>query len=706
MHTAFAFAALLCCLSAAKAQPGMKTLLAPGPWPAGLAGWERRGPAEFALDEGVTRQGRPTARVHIPPGTELQYQSLGYTVREDIRANDEFRAAAWVRTKDVPPDGSGAYVALETLDANGQRIGVFHNKLGPNNGRHGWERLWVEGRAAEGAVALRLVLVLHAEGTAWWSDPEIIRTVRPDPWPELRGKTRRVTIHADQTLQPRFRGVGFHAFHHIFDYTQEQLDEIVIKRWRELKPSFARLNDQQGWDRRRWESIARHVKYMQDTGTEIYIATWNPDVTAPGEARRAYARKAVDNLEYLVREKGLDNVRWYCMSNELTLGSWGSLADDLPTFRDYHQCLYDEIAARGLDIGLLATDAAPINYWWTLEWAVDNMDDITAIYGGHHYFAEHPPDDERFYEWFRGRLQWATDLARAKGKDFILGEFGCKQDGSVVDGVKRDVCLWWDTPQEPYVALQLADAVVAAINSGVYGLGYWTFMDLPDDYAQGYINKWGTFKWSGDDFSTRDHYYGYGLLSKFMRGPARAVRVECDDPRLHVAAIQQDRGGAWSIAVVNRNSAETPWRLSLLGAELAKPVRKYVYTVTSVPQHPFGDLQGPERTVAWQAGVLDDVLAPLSITVYTTAYDNTAPPTVAGVRATRREDGTVEIGWEPSRTPDLCYYRIFRNGVQIGSTVATHLIDRHPAPQSAYGVVAVDQSGNASPPSLSKEQQP
>jgi len=305
-------------------------------------------------------------------------------------------------------------------------------------------------------------------------------------------------------------------------------------------------------------------------------------------------------------------------------------------------------------------------------------------------------NDERFYPWFAGKLRWATDLARARGKDFILGEFGCKQDGLTVDGIKRDVCLWWDTPQEPYVALQLADAVVAAINSGVYGMAYWTFMDFPDDYNPAYINKWGTFKWSGDDFSTRDHYYGYGLLTKFLRGPARAVRVESEDPRLRVAAVQQEHGGAWSLAVVNRNTTETPLRLSLPSGP-AKPFRKYVYTVTDISHSPFGDLQGPERLVSLEAGVLEDTVAPLSITVYTTAYDNTPPAVVANVRQNRQEDGTIILSWEASSAQDLCYYRVFRDGAQIGSTVATHLADRRPG-AGVYTVVAVDQSGNAGAP--------
>ena len=32
----------------------------------------------------------------------------------------------------------------------------------------------------------------------------------------------------------------------------------------------------------------------------------------------------------------------------------------------------------------------------------------------------------------------------------------------------------------------------------------------------------GLFRWSGTDFSPRPHYYAYGLLTKFFRGPAVA----------------------------------------------------------------------------------------------------------------------------------------------------------------------------------------
>ena len=52
---------------------------------------------------------------------------------------------------------------------------------------------------------------------------------------------------------------------------------------------------------------------------------------------------------------------------------------------------------------LLATDASPVSYWNSLQWAADNMDDITDVYGGHHYATRQPADDLEFYSWFLER---------------------------------------------------------------------------------------------------------------------------------------------------------------------------------------------------------------------------------------------------------------------------------------------------------------
>ncbi|HQK95162.1 MAG TPA: hypothetical protein PLD23_16795 [Armatimonadota bacterium] len=671
--------------------PEPPVLLATG-FEQGLEGWSTQGEAEFAASDDQPHSGARCARIAVAKGVTPAYQQLTHPIA-DVLPGDQLRAEAWVRAQGVST-APGAYMALQFVDAGGQRLAIAHSATGANNGKAGWEQLQAEGTAPDGTVSARLDLILHDNATAWFDDVRVVRLARLEPWPDLGTAVRHITVHSEDPISPRFGGVGFHAFDHIFTFTPEQRDNIVRKRWREMNPSFVRLNDSPDWGRAMMDHVAETMLWMKSTGTEIYLTTWDPPRVATDAERAAYAKHMVDYMEYLVRGKGLTNIRTYCMTNELTLGSWGSLAQDLPTFRAYHQALYDELKARGLDIQLLATDASPFEYWSTLEWAAAHMDDITGIYGGHHYINDRPLQDLRFYPWFESKVKWGVDLARSKGKDFILGEFGCKQDGRTLDGKRADRCVYFETPEEPLVGIQLAEAVIAAINAGVYAMGNWTYMDFPDDYRPDYLNKWGTFRWSGDDFSTRAHYYAYGLLTKFLRGPSTILRTEVDDPHVRVAAIEHHGAGTRTIAIVNRYGGDVPVSIAMGDAANGHTFRKYVYDPEHVPRNRFGDLQRPETTVTVRRGTLDDQIGRGTLTVYTTAYDDEPPAAVTGLRIETHTDGSTWAAWDENPAPDLCYYRIFRGDEQIGSTVACRF--RVAAGDTADGlrIVAVDQSGN------------
>ena len=516
---------------------------------------------------------------------------------------------------------------------------------------------------------------------------------------------QKCEVHTNDIVHPRFGGVGFHVFHHVHSSTKSHLEQVIAKRWREMNPSFARLNDNWQWDREMLDKMAAHLMRMKDTGTEIYVTTWNPEDTEEGEERVEYAERVVDNLEYLVREKGATNIKYYCMTNELSMNGWGRLREDLPKFRDYHQKMSDALKARNLDIELLASDASPISRWDTIQWATENMDQITGVYGGHHYINDHTLEDLEFYSWFLSKMKWGAGTARGMGKDFILGEFGCKQDGRTIDGIRRDTCIYWDTPLETLVGIQLAEAVIAALNGGVYSLCYWTFTDFPDSYSRNYINKWGTFKWGDGDYSTRAHYYAYGLLTKFFRGPATVFRTSSDDPLLRVAAIKHHGKNTYSIAIVNRKDEDMPVTISLDGESLNGEFRKYIYDPNNVPWHPFGDLQGPAGKLAMSEGSLTDTVGAGTLTVYTTDYDEQPPAAIDTLKTEREPEGKYHLEWQPSPEPDFCYYRIYRSTeadfvpgpeTRIGSTIATEFLDEDAKAgvEYHYRVIAVDQSGN------------
>jgi hypothetical protein len=338
------------------------------------------------------------------------------------------------------------------------------------------------------------------------------------------------------------------------------------------------------------------------------------------------------------------------------------------------------------------------------------MDSITGIYGGHHYINDYDLFDNSFYTFFLDKMKWGAGVARGKNKRFIVGEFGAKQNSNIIDSVRHDACMYNNTPLENYLGIQVAEAIVAMINGGIYACGYWTFSDFPSKYDSHYINKWGLFRWEVDNYTTKPSYYCIGLLTKFFRGPSEAYEVVSSDSLIRIAAIKNLETGSMSIAVINRNESTEDFSLKMATPEGGKPFRKYLYDPADVPFNYFGDLQSYTRKISLINGSLSDTLPPQSLVVYTTAYDDNPPGEVAALKWEIKEiddrDRAV-LEWEPNKEKDLCYYRIYRSEKpdveisprkQIASTISNRFIDKsvHNMPKYFYRVIAVDQSGNSS----------
>ena len=514
-------------------------------------------------------------------------------------------------------------------------------------------------------------------------------------------------------VSENFTGVGFHAEMFMDRTTPEFFDQVIAKRWKELNPAFARVfhHWEEGHPGTRnqasLDGLLKQFLFLKNaTGTEIYLTTADPKDTAPGDERAAYAKAVVDELEYLLKG-GATNLTTYNMSNELSMADWASMTKDLPKFRDYHRLIREEVTRRRLKIALLSTDASPISYWNTIEWAAANMDELTDVYGGHHYANDYPPESPEFYEWFKGKCAGAVSLARSKGKEFILGEFGPAQYLQHKYGVRWDAGRYFGTPLEPAAGLQTAEAALAAMNGGVRAMGYWTFMDYPES-NENYINHWGLFQWMKNDAAVRAPYYSYGLMTKFFHGPARVYESVSSDPRVRVGVAQHRETGRWSVAVFNRADSDLPLSLHLPAAAGNAVLRKYVYDVHAVPHTEDGDLQEPSGKVTLDAGRFTDRVKALSLTVYTSFCDDEPPAAVEELRAARARYApgggqgmdAERLTWKPSTSPDVIYYRIFYDNQRIASTVSPEYTDGDVRRSTGhkYTVVAVDSSGNPSAP--------
>jgi hypothetical protein len=450
---------------------------------------------------------------------------------------------------------------------------------------------------------------------------------------------------------------------------------------------------------------------MKETNTELYITTFRNNCLQKGKNEAEYVKHEVDNLEYLKNVKGFKNITYYCMANELSLDNWASMTKDLDFFKKIHTMLYKEINARNLNIQLLASDASPFEYWHTIEWSANNMDSITGIYGGHHYINNYDLFDNSFYSWFYKKIKWGTDLAKSKNKMFIVGEFGAKQNSNIIDSVMHDANMYNHTPLEPYMGIQVSEAIMAIINAGVYSCGYWTFSDFPFPTTSHRTNKWGLYHWEIDNYTPKPSYYCLGLLTKFFRGPSEAFEVVSSDSLIRISAIRNKENGSISVALVNRNNLPTKVKINVGALTGDKPFRKYVYDPENVPFNYFGDLQDPSGKIALKNNSLLDVVPPQSLVVYTTCYDDNPPADITGLNVERKKDEAGRerafLSWDASPEKDFCYYRIYRSELpdveisprkEVGTTVVNTFRDLsvHNMPKYYYKVIAVDQSGNAS----------
>ena len=543
-----------------------------------------------------------------------------------------------------------------------------------------------------------------------------------------------------------FGGFGFHNSEAMFYplIEKEHFDQKLCKCYREISPGFMRtFGGYSDWTREHMDAFAEYYEKMQKwTETPIYFACAKGKYHFSDEERMQYAEDVAKNLDYLINEKNVKQIRYYCFSNEMSMNDWGGLLKDLPLFQKYHEYLFSAFQKRKLRIGLLATDASNIKNWGTLDYAIENMKRISEDFCLHAYVQEYDIDDPDFYEWFY-KLCYDTSVKCCKcdGKRFILGEFGIKrmtgnEDDSLIrkNGVIKDVTTFSYTGEGAYAALMYAEGHMAAINAGVFATVLWTFADYPDPYTCHYserdpyakkwamcepfisetqdvkYNKCGLMKWEEDgDYSVREMYWCIGLMAKYCKRNAKVLDIENDDPLVRLTALL-NRDGSVSIIIVNRHTEPTPLKLKtdLKHIERQQPLRVYEYDSRNVCMNEFGDLQDYSALLELNNGEVEYTLLPESLTVLTTDYQTRPAPIFAkGVR--RRKN---LLTWKAVKDDAHCYYRVYRGKTrdftpsienQIASTVDTTLdfsaryLDDAAIKRvegSYYKVLSVDRSGN------------
>ncbi len=509
-------------------------------------------------------------------------------------------------------------------------------------------------------------------------------------------------------------------------------DQRVLKTFAELSPSFARVYT--GFAGQSREQLDRFADYYDLTfrkaDTTLYAVPCAMPPFADKIDAAEYAERVAKNLEYLIAVRKCRKIRYYCLTNELMCGdcwAWFAKEERRELFKKFYEALFLAFRRHGLDVRLLASDEAattrPERVYPFLDWIKDNMDEYVGAYCTHWYVYRREAVDLGL--WNDSNCYFSNLVQRAlscNAKRYILGEFGFSpvvgKCGVMVDDTGYSL-------RQPHTmeesVLSKCEVGIAAMNQGAAACVSWSFADYPDPfvvedgdtpqaqarYAAGKCgyrmdvkyNKWGMFRWCSTDrdYSSYAELYAMGWLAKLFRKNASVLRCEFSDAMLRGGAVMNPDQSV-SIALINRGPSKTvavdfsSWKTRVDGTPaIHQPLRRYVYEVGNVPYSPFNDLQPMSGMVEAKGGVFSVTLSAKSMTFLTTDYEDHVPPAVTGIRINGGR-----LCWAASEDPAHRYYRVYSDGKQIASTIATCLDVSGAKPDDArrFAVRSVDKWNN------------
>ncbi len=529
-----------------------------------------------------------------------------------------------------------------------------------------------------------------------------------------------------------YGGTGFHNSEAtMYKLMPERYrDEAVLKCFAEVSPTYSRVfAGYADWTKEAMDAFADYYDLtFRRAGTLLYLVPGRMPMPDEDFDPAAYAEKVAEKLDYLVNGRGCRRIRYYCVTNELSAGNtYCYLGKHLDLLKILHEALYKAFRKHGLDIGLMATDASGLDKLDQIPWAIANMDEVTEVYCAHLYTNDIIPGDPKLYPLFAESFAVPVGQAWKKEKRFCLGEYGInmRDKWNSTHIMRDDVSYAVDVPEDAgNYALAAAECSLAAMNVGCLFTTFWTMFDYPDPFLRengdskeererydvsrfsGHgldirYNKNGLISWADEcgRWEARAAYYTMGRLAKLFRKGSRVFPFEIEgddaadapyrsDTELRCGAVSNP-DGSFTCALISWAKEE---RAVTVRADwtLDKPLRKYTFRAECPPANAFGDLPAHDALVSAENGVFTLTLPPRSMVFLTTDYTDRKPSEVTGLRL----DGDTLV-WDASPDAAHRYWRVYRNGMQIASTVSERYTPkRKPEEGDEFAVYSVDRDGN------------
>lgn len=478
--------------------------------------------------EAAAIEGRSAAHISVPADAPVGWPGLEQTLPAEPGTGYELTAEAVQRGV---TGGPGAYIALEFHDASGERISYGQSDFANVEGR--WAGLTAFGVAPPGAETIRLCLLMHGRGDAWFDSVSL--TTAPGMGASPAGLDGPVTIKVSGDIAcERFKGFGWEddGWFYNPDNASHGVDEADValreKRIEWLSPDYVRMfcwyhdwNPSGDWETFAFDSpnmISRckTLDVYQRLGVTVNLTGVEWGNKAPYGEPEKLAKALGALFEHLIKEKGYTCVREWTLTNEPNT-NWLERGDSFEKFVEIHRLVKAEFAARGLDVAIVGSDDTAGQTWFA-QCVQDPVYFETAdLFASHRYF---PFADRglatRFYEERLGLLRGKTPV-----KPFVVGEFGFQDARSTAV----------DNPimEEYRYAVWTAAFAIEGLNAGAAGFSIWSLHEMY--YPGGFVMNYALWNYKDRGWSLRPVFYAWANFCRLTKAGDTVYRCESSHPQ-------------------------------------------------------------------------------------------------------------------------------------------------------------------------------
>lgn len=579
----FALAAMIPFTSSiCHAKPSRKLVKNPG-FETSMDGWKTMGQAQYDLDPSFKHSGSNSIRIRVDSTSKLEYQQIYYSM--PVKPGQVYKGSFWVYYSKMT-DGIGAYGVVEFWNGKERLASGVHTDPIPNLSHpNEWLHLDAEAEAPEHATDMRLVMVLHSHGTAWFDDAEIICLMEAPRKDQIPVK---LSLKPKEVINPEWHGFGFQGdlflnYQHLKDLGVDDADKKLIRqRILDMHPQIVRLcanltdwEDKRGVhtaDNEAMTGLKETLAIYKEAGAEIQLTEWGyrvPDwcrsadrLPHPDE-RRAYTDSWVSLIKYLRNDCGFTNIRYFTFLNEPNSIDFKGYAAVIRSFDV-------SLKAAGLRKDVLIVGPDEADGHQLLLRAIENLDDVIDCFDAHNYTSN---TGREFGIWASVRTSEMPEIkgeqkTRAR-KPFLITEFGMR------DGMDT-----FFTPHnhEYNYGFFMADSAVNACMEGASAMSNWCLMDT--EYGNTRM-KWGLWRFKDEQWEPRPGYYAWSLITRYTALGSTVYHLKSDSASVPAVAFKAPGQGLWTLMAVNR--LEEPRPLTIQGLPHNSKWQPYIYSKDTVP---------------------------------------------------------------------------------------------------------------------------